>query len=84
MNPYNSNPFENNEPRELRNEYDANRAMQRTALESTETGTEYQTIIADVRAHARNVMETDNSQLVDAFALAYIAQALATANRKRA
>lgn len=30
MNPYNNNPFENNEPRELRNERDANRELAKT------------------------------------------------------
>lgn len=30
MNPYDNNPFENNEKRELKNERDANRAMANT------------------------------------------------------
>ena len=30
MNPYDNNPFENNEPRELKNERDANRELAKT------------------------------------------------------
>lgn len=36
MNPYNSNPFENTEKRDLKNEHDANRELTKTRNQLTE------------------------------------------------
>lgn len=80
MNPYNSNPFENNERRELRNEYDANQALRMEAHRVTATSTDSEEIMEAVKAHAENL----SVQFPEHFAVGYLAAALAIANRKRA